>query len=261
MKKLSKRLVSLTFGLGMTANLWQSVLPVRAADHKNLEEGLPTDLEDAYPIEYQSREVQGQFRYERQRNRRGKNLFTLDPRLEYGFVRNGQLTISAPFLIGSADRTGGGDLTLTGLYNFNTESLSTPAFAISARTEFPTGYDTAGVGTELKFIATKSLGAGTHLDRLHLNVSWLHNTGPQSGQRSDRYRAILGYSRRLGPDTIIVTDFERLQELDKGRNDNIVEAGIRRQLTPRNVLSVGAGVGIGSDSPDYRITVGFQRTL
>ena len=245
----------------MTASLWQCALPVQAADHQNLEEGLPTDLEDADPIEYLGREAQAQLRYERQRNRRGKNLFTLDPRLEYGFVRNGQVAISAPFLLGSGDRTGGGDLTLSALYNFNTESLSLPAFAVSARTEFPTGYDTAGVGTELKFIATKTLGNGSHLDRLHLNVSWLHNTAVHNTQRSDRYRAILGYSRRLGPDTILVTDFERLEELDRGRNDNIVELGIRRQVTPLTVLSIGAGAGIGHDSPDYRITAGFQRSF
>ena len=38
--------------------------PLRAADHTNLEEGLPTRVEDAYPIAYRAFEFQGLARYE-----------------------------------------------------------------------------------------------------------------------------------------------------------------------------------------------------
>ena len=40
-----------------------SVAPVVASDHMNLEENLPTELEDAYPIKFRSREIQGIVRY------------------------------------------------------------------------------------------------------------------------------------------------------------------------------------------------------
>lgn len=246
-------------GLATSASLWQCVEPVHAADHLNLEEGLPTDVEDAYPIDYLGREIQGQFRYERANG--GKDRFVLDPRIEYGFIRNAQISISAPFYLGNADRTGSGNIRLTGLYNFNQESLSIPAFAISARTEFPTGVDSAGVDTELKLIMTKTIGNGGSLDRIHLNASWLHNFDPQGDERSDRYKVILGYSRRLGPDTILVTDFVRQQEMNKNENSNVVELGIRRQLNPRTVFSFGVGAGIGEESPIFRTTLGFQRSF
>lgn len=36
-----------------------------AADHTNLEEGLPVEVEDAYPTAFMNRELQGFVRYER----------------------------------------------------------------------------------------------------------------------------------------------------------------------------------------------------
>lgn len=246
-------------GVVTIASLWQIAIPAQAADHSNLEEGLPTALEDAYPIPYRGREVQGQIRYERTSD--GKNRFTFDPRLEFGIARNAQVSISAPFYVGNADRTGSGNIRLSGLYNFNQESLSTPAFAISARAEFPTGVDSAGVDTELKFIVTKSLGKSGALDRIHLNASWLRNDRANSDERSDRYRVILGYSRRLNADTTLVADFVRQQEMRKGDNSNVLELGIRRQLTPLTVLVFGVGAGIAEQSPDFRATVGFQQSF
>ena len=38
--------------------------PALAADHTNLEEGLPVKVEDAFPIEYGKSEVQGVFVYD-----------------------------------------------------------------------------------------------------------------------------------------------------------------------------------------------------
>lgn len=248
-----------TIGFGFMASLGQVILPAQAADHSNLEEGLPTQVEDAYPIQYQGRELQGIFRYERTSD--GENQFVLEPRLEYGVTRNAQISISAPAILGDADRTGSGNIRLTGLYNLNTESLSTPALAIAGGVEFPTGVDSAGVDTELKVIATKTLGTGAGLDRVHFNGSWLHNAQPQSEERSDRYALVVGYSRRLGPDTILVADFVRQQEMKRDENSNTLELGARRQLNPRTVLSVGAEAGIAEQSPDFGLTLGFQRSF
>jgi hypothetical protein len=158
------------------------ITEAHAADHTNLEEGLPTEVEDAYPIAYKGRELQVQARYER--TAAGKNRLVLDPRLEYGFARNWQARINVPFRLGSADKTGSGDIGLEAFYNFNTESLSTPVFAVSARADLPTGKDSRGVDTQFKFIATKTLGAGSRLQRLHLNLIYRHNAQAQATERS-----------------------------------------------------------------------------
>lgn len=229
-----------------------------AADHLNLEEGLPTEIEDAFPVPYRGREFQASMRYDRTGDH--KDRFTLDPRVEYGFAPNWQARLSVPFYVGSADRTDSGDLGLEAFYNFNMEGLYLPAFAASARADFPTGKDSAGIDTTLKLIMTKSI-TKTGLDRIHLNVAWKHNAGARDDDRHDLYQLIFGYSRRLGADTVAVVDFIREQERERKREANIIEVGLRRQITPLTVVNGGIGAGIGDESPSFRATLGVQRSF
>ncbi|MFN7139745.1 MAG: transporter, partial [Limisphaerales bacterium] len=137
------------------------------ADHQNLEEGLPVSVEDAYPIAYRGREIQSVFRYDRTHD--DKNRVTLEPRIELGIAPNTEFEIRAPFYLGNADRTGSGDIALGVLYNFNTESLMLPAFSLGAEGVVPTGKDSRGFDTAVKFIVTKSVSK-SGLDRIHLNL-------------------------------------------------------------------------------------------
>jgi len=230
-----------------------------AGDHTNLEEGLPTDVEDAYPTAYGNRELQLQGRYERTRD--GKNLFIVDPRLELGFARNWQARIAVPFRLGSADKTGSGEVGVEFFYNFNNESLRLPAFAVSARADFPTGTRSRCVDSQFKFIATRSLGTSPKLQRLHLNLIYRNNASPGADERSNRYSAIAGYSQCLGPDTLGILDYVRDQDRQKGVTFNIIEAGLRRQINPLTVISLGVGAGIGSQSPNLRLTAGVQKSF
>lgn len=230
-----------------------------AADHANLEEGLPVQVEDAYPTAYLNREFQFMGRYERTAN--GKNQYVVEPRLEYGFARNRQARINVPFTLGSGDKRNSGDVGLEAFYNFNTESLSAPAFALSARANLPTGRDSSGVDTEFKFIATKSLGYAEKLQRVHLNLIYFVNANSRADERANRYAAIVGYSQRVGPDTIFVGDFVHEQEKERGTTSNLVEVGLRRQLTPLKVISFGIGAGLSRDAPDFRATLGYQQSF
>lgn len=241
-----------------SVSLWL-ISPSQAADHMNLEEGLPTEIEDAYPTAYRNREFQLQGRYERTDD--GQNRFVVDPRLEYGFARNWQGRINLPFQLGSADKTGSGDVGLEAFYNFNTESLSSPAFAVSAKADLPTGRNSSGLDTQWKFIATKTLGAATRLQRVHFNFIYHNNANARANERSNRYGVILGYSQRVGPDTLLVADYVREQEKERGKTADIVELGLRRSLTPLRVFALGAGVGIGNDAPKFRVTAALQQSF
>ncbi|NES87390.1 MAG: transporter [Moorea sp. SIO2B7] len=230
----------------------------KAGDHFNLEEGLPIEVEDAYPIPYQGIEIQGQFLYERNH---GKDFFGIEPRIEYGFAPNWQGRITLPFQYGSAVVDGIGDVGLELFYNFNTEGLHTPAFAVSVSADFPTSSESKGVDPTVKFIMTKTLGKGANLDRLHLNLAYTRNTDAGDDERNDRFTGVLGYSRRINSETILVTDFVYEQEEEKDTDTYLLEFGVRHQINPLTVLSIGTGVGLTDDSPDFRITFGFQRSL
>lgn len=229
-----------------------------AADHLNLEEGLPTRIEDAYPTAFRNREVQASARFERTRD--GEDRLTLEPRIELGLAPNTELRIAAPFLMGDADRTGSGDVHLSALYNFNVESLTLPAFAIEAEGVIPIGKNSRGFDTTLTFIATKSVSR-TGPDRIHLNVGWHHDAGRADDEREHRYVAIVGYSRRVTADAVLVCDFVREQERERDAASNVVELGVRWQLTPLLVLSAGAGAGIGDESPRARGMIGLQKSF
>jgi len=160
---------------------------IAQTDHSNLEEGLPIRVEDAYPTAHLNRELQLVPTYIRTRD--GRDQVVLLPRFEFGLPRNWQWKISAPFLLGSAAKTGSGNVRIESFYNFNTEGSPLPALAIAGRAEFPSGRDSAGVDTMLKGIVTQSISNG--LDQLHFNFEFNNNAGRREEERRNRYTAIL----------------------------------------------------------------------
>ena len=249
---------NLTFPL-LGLSLLTVATGAHAADHTNLEPGLPLEVEDAYPTGYLNREFQFSGRYERTAD--GKNQYRVDPRLEYGFARNWQARINAPFILGSGDKRGSGDIGAEVFYNFNTESLKIPAFAASVNLVAPTGRDSSGLDSSFKLIATKSLGYASKLQRVHLNLTYFNNGSPRQGERSNGYAAVAGYSQRLGPQTIFLADYARLQQKERDKTYDLLEVGLRYQKTPLTVLSIGLGAGVSKDSPDFRATLGLQRSF
>lgn len=230
-------------------------------DHRNLEENLPTVVEDAIPTAYLNREFQLATYYDHGTGKDSKDLFVVDPRLEYGFARNWQALINAPFRLGSASKTGSGDLGLEAFYNFNQESLTVPAFAVSGRAILPTGTDRRGVDGQIRFLVTRTLLPARNLDRIHLNLTYRANAQPSAEERRGQFAGAFGYSRRLGPNYLLVTDYVYEQERERGVAAHLVEAGVRFQYSPLTIFTFGLGAGLNKDAPDVRVTLGLQRAL
>lgn len=232
-----------------------------ASDHTNLEENLPTELEDAYPIKFLSREIQGVIRYAEEDG--GASRWLYQPVVEIGILPNTQLNVSGTVYSGNADRKGSGDVSAGLLYNFNTESALIPATALAVKADFPTGKGSNGVDVTTKLIMSKMPFARTTLlHRVHLNLIWKHNSGrDREKERSGMLKGIVGFSMRAGKDMSVIIDYVREQKVDKDQDSNLLEAGVRRQLTPFTLVTAGAGAGIGDDSEDYRVTLGFQHSF
>lgn len=228
------------------------------SDHYNLEHGLPTRLEDAYPIGYRGREAQLVTRYAR--TDESEDQVLLEPAFELGFARNWQGRVSVPFLAGDADRRGSGDVRLEALYNVNQESDRLPALALAGGIDLPTGRRSEGLDTRLKVLLTRSVD-DQRLGRAHLNLEWAHNAEAHRNERDDAFTAVLGYSFLVTPDLLAVADVYREWELVEDVESNVVEGGLRYQLHPRTVLSVGAGIGLGDESPDALMTLSLQVSL
>lgn len=226
----------------------------------SVEGGIPLEIEDAFPTPYQNREVQGVGRYTRTAD--GENEWLLEGRLEYGFARNWEATLHVPFAFGSGARDEGiQDVAIDALYNFNMESRYLPAFSLAGGVAFPTASDSRGVDTELKLLATRTLGWGHLLQRIHLNLSWLRNAGAADAEREDRFKAVIGYDIRLGPDTLLLADYIWEQEVERSITSQIAEIGLRQMIHPLTAIGAGIGFGLNNDSPDIRATLGFQRSF
>lgn len=236
------------------------------SDQLNLESGIGTQLEDAYATAFRNRELQTFVRYDR--TAEGKSLVLLNPALEFGPFRNTQVSVAVPIRLGTADRMGSGDIQVAGLYNFNAEGLVMPAIGLGATVNVPTGLESAGLDYTLRFAATKTF-LKSYPSRIHVNVRYTHNVQPTTTgegtrmmrERSDYWMAIIGYSGRITPTTLLVADFVREELRMQGQTASTIELALRRQINPRLVLSLGGGVGVANEAPTARGNFGFQQAF
>lgn len=219
------------------------VLPALALDHDNLDPNRPIGMEDAYAIPKGEIGLEGGVRFNDRRQ--GRTNVTFQPQIIYGAFDNTQIEIQGdlftdPHSLVGANKSG--DLHLGVLYNFNTETLMLPAFAVRVEADLPTGVNSKGVDTQLTGILTRSFGRL----RVHFNGGYTVLGSPQGQERSGVYRAVAAVSYPLGyparfRDTLIASLYTRQSDLQGQRNHTGVEIGLRHQLTSRVVLDGGLG--------------------
>lgn len=233
-----------------------------ALDHKNLDEGRPLRLEDAYTISHGEVAIEvgasGIFA------RRGPNRAVAPIELLYGALPNFHVSVGTqlstdPHAID--EQTKSGDLHLGALYNFNQETIALPAFGLKGELNLPTGVDSSGVDVELKGLVTKSFGDLS----LHFNGGYAFLNGTERGERNGRYELVLGASYPVGAPkhtrTTLLADVFTEQSRERGDENTVgAEIGVRHQLTPRLVLDAGIGTefaGAADRSPLF-VTVGIS---
>jgi hypothetical protein len=214
-----------------------------ALDHDNLDPNRPIAMEDAYAIPKGEIGLESGVRVNDRRESRTRVVF--QPQIIYGAFNNTQIEIQGDLFSDPSSLVGAnksGDLHLGVLYNFNTETLSLPAFAARIELDLPTGVDSQGVDTQLTGIMTRSFGRW----RAHLNAGYTFLGSPQGQERNGTYRVIAAVSYPLGyptsfRDTLIMDVYTRQSDLKGQRNNAGIEVGLRHQLSSRIVLDSGLG--------------------
>jgi len=218
-------------------------LSARALDHDNLDPNRPIQMEDAYAIPQGEIGLESGVRVNDRR--KGKTQFIFQPQIIYGAFRNTQIEIQSdiftePHTVRGSNKSG--DLHLGVLYNFNTETLTLPAFAVRLEADFPTGVRSKGVDTQMTGILTRSFGRL----RFHVNAGYTVLGSPQDRERDGTYRLVaavsypIGYPHRFR-ETLIVDVYTRQSDLVHQRNNTGIEIGVRHQLSSRIVLDGGLG--------------------
>src|SRR5437773_2324208 len=164
---------------------------VLAIDHKNLDEGRPLRVEDAYAISAGEIAIEAGAGFSLRRRGPDRGFFPVE--LLYGALPNFQIGVGTTLSTDPREideHAKSGDVRIGALYNFNQETLVMPAFGAKLEVELPTGVDSRGVDVELKGIVTKSF---EHLS-VHLNASYQFFTDTGRGERDGRYELVLGAS-------------------------------------------------------------------
>lgn len=214
-----------------------------ALDHDNLDPNRPIGMEDAYAIPKGEIGLEAGVRFNDQRE--GPTRITFQPQIIYGAFDNTQIEIQGDIFTDPETLTGpnkSGDLHVGALYNFNTETLSLPAFAVRAEVDLPTGVNSKGVDTQFTGILTRSFGRL----RAHLNAGYTIIGSPQGQERPGAYRVVAAVSYPLGypssfRDTLIASVYSRQSDQRGQRNNTGIEIGLRHQLSSRIVLDGGLG--------------------
>jgi Putative MetA-pathway of phenol degradation len=233
-----------------------------AIDHKNLDEGRPLRLEDAYPIAHGEFAIEAGAGFTLQRRGADRGLFPVE--LLYGPLPNlqvgvGTLLSTDPHEID--DRPKSGDLGFSALYNFNQETIALPAFAVKLGLDTPTGVDAHGFGVEAKGIVTKSIERLS----LHLNAGYEFLTASRDDERDGRYHLVIGASYPVGAPRFtratLIADVFAEQSSRHGDPTTVgTEIGLRYQLTPRIVWDVGVGTEFAgpAERSRFSFTTGFS---
>ncbi|MGE3154081.1 MAG: transporter [Nitrospiraceae bacterium] len=253
-------LVLAAAGFAVAAHLTGPV--ALALDHDNLDPNRPIAVEDAYAIPQGEMGVEAGVRFNDRRQ--GRTQAAFQPQIIYGAFRNTQIEIQSdlftdPQTVVGANKSG--DLHLALLYNFNTETLRLPAFAVRVEADLPTGVNSRGVDTQMTGIMTRSFDRW----RVHVNAGYAVLGSPQGQERPGTYRAIVAVSYPLGypmrfRETVIASLYTRQSDLRGQTNYTGIEMGVRHQFTSRVVLDAGIGTEFfgPSDRAAVQGTVGVS---
>lgn len=232
------------------------------ADPQSLSSFVPVQTEDAYETRLGALELQGVSRFTRDgNNRRGSDLWNLEPTVKLGALPGLQLDVSAPYAAGSQSGANQGGYGADALYRFNQQTLYLPALALHAYYQQPYGAGHKSAHYTLRGIATKFLGPSERSPRLHLNLTWYHRVQPSGTQRDDQLEAGVALSTLIAERTALVADVVHGAKPDRNANQTILEVGFRHEVNDGLALSGGVGAGIGQQSPAFRAIFAIQKSF
>lgn len=209
--------------------------------------------------------------YSRARNGTNRDLYGGALEAEAGLVRGLDLRFAqtaeygpaAPYPADDTKRLWGGLSQLGLRWQMLEEDGWRPALGVFGALRSAYG-ETSGPSQSGQIVGllSKTIIEGERPLALSLNAGWseLFNAAP--GERAGRYEFAVGLTQNLAQNTSLGVSYLRNQQ-DRGEKDqNIIAAGLWHRLRPAGpIMAVGAGAGIGDDSPSFLVFASFKWLL
>jgi hypothetical protein len=242
--------------------------PSEPDERVNADYGLPVTVEDAFVPEPGETEAQLHFFYDHQRpgsnddKQFGRHLFTPEAEAEIGIISGLSATVKANYSLGDAEEAKGGEVSAGAKWNFLQFQDLRPALSLSGTVSVPYGYSaSSSVNTTLSLFGSQPLGRGADAPFLHVNLSWTHTFDREEDTRANSFMGVLGVAVPVAESTAIVADFAHEQLDEKGRIDNLIEVGVRQEVSNGLTLGAGVGAGVGGSVTNFRALVGVQESF
>jgi len=201
--------------------------------------------------------------YTRARNGANRDLYGGALEAEAGLVRGLDLRFAqtiehgpaAPYPADDAKRVWGGLSQLGLRWQLLEEDGWRPALGVFGALRTSYG-ETSGPSQSGQIVGllSKTLVEGPRPLALSFNAGWSELFNAEPGERAGRYEFAVGLTQNLAQDTSLGVSYLRNQQ-DRGEKDqNIIAAGVWHRLGRAGpIMAVGAGAGIGDDSPSFLI--------
>ncbi len=209
----------------------------------NLNEFVPTHLEDATPVDVHSTIYQVSGKFEKS----NPDEITIREDIRYGVNKHLQLEAMVDNLSGGKEvRSGESKFSI--LYMPYEVENSLPVLGLNPFVAFPTGKISEGIDPGAKIILTSKVTSET---QLHLNYQLRHNAGRRAQERAEETLYAFGVTRRLRDNLAIIADIIYQDDNTKSSFKNYVEAGLHQETYKGIYLSYGFGKGFGPNGPDW----------
>ncbi len=241
-----------------------ALLPAPAlADPQGISTNVPVQLDDAFPsVQFGETQLQFDGRYTLDpHDSNGRDLVGAGPTFKIGALPRVQLSFNPGYNLGDQGGADGGSASASAMWAVRGDSRWIPAVALSTSYATPYGSGHKSAEWSYSLAATKYLGAGKANPRLDLNLNWTHVTQPAASDRTDQLEIGVGGSCLLTPATALVVDVFHGARPERGLNQTFLDAGVNWQVNRETSLGIGAGVGLGEQSPALRVFFAVQRSV
>lgn len=231
------------------------VSEIALGDVMNLNNFIPTQLEDASPIDESTWDIQ----FSTAKLDKKVDEVIHRPNIRYGASKNLQLEAQGTIESGG-DEIQSGESEINFLYRFNRSSNLVPEVSLSPMFIFPTGKKMEGLdyGARLNLSSTLRGSSEHPLTQIHFNYLLMHNNSPRDDEVPDRSAFLLGLSHRLLEETALVFDAV-LSEDREGVESYLLEGGIHQHLGKKFYLGLSAGAGIGASDTKRILTLALEK--